>query len=128
MIEVNPNLPLEFGRVLSKLLEKDRTLRCQSATELKTDLNRLKRDLESGSKRAASSRKRNPARQSHHKIHCGSLFENLSGVREDNIFRDGITEDIITELCKIRGINTYSRPTVLAFRDKQVTPRKSASN
>src|ERR1700682_5310281 len=49
-------------------------------------------------------------------------FENLSGVREDEYLRDGITEDIITELSKIRGINTYSRPTVLAFRDKQVTP------
>jgi len=49
-------------------------------------------------------------------------FENLSGVREDEYLRDGITEDIITELSKIRGLNTYSRPTVLAFRDRQVTP------
>src|SRR6201998_3036425 len=53
VVEVNPALPAEFGRVLSKLLEKDRTMRCQTATELKTDLSRLKRDLESGSKRAA---------------------------------------------------------------------------
>jgi non-specific serine/threonine protein kinase len=49
-------------------------------------------------------------------------FENLSGVKEDEYLRDGITEDIITELSKIRGLNTYSRPTVLAYRDKQVTP------
>jgi TolB-like protein/Flp pilus assembly protein TadD len=49
-------------------------------------------------------------------------FENLSGAKEDEYLRDGITEDIITELSKIRGLNTYSRPTVLAFRDKQVTP------
>ena len=49
-------------------------------------------------------------------------FENLSGVKEDEYLRDGITEDIITELSKIRGLNTFSRPTVLAFRDKQVTP------
>ena len=49
-------------------------------------------------------------------------FENLSGVKEDEYLRDGITEDIITELSKIRGLNTYSRPTVLAFRDKTVTP------
>src|SRR5882762_9475407 len=51
--KVNPALPAEFGRIISKLLEKDRTLRCQSATELKTDLNRLKRNLDSGVKRAA---------------------------------------------------------------------------
>src|SRR5215469_9040720 len=51
--QINSSLPSEFGRILSKLLEKDRALRCQSATELKTDFNRLKRDLDSGSRRAA---------------------------------------------------------------------------
>ena len=49
-------------------------------------------------------------------------FENLSGVKEDEYFRDGITEDIITELSKIKGLNIFSRPTVLAYRDKAVTP------
>src|SRR5947207_9622562 len=42
--------------------------------------------------------------------------------QEDEYFRDGITEDIITELSKIRGLNIFSRPTVLTYRDKQVTP------
>ena len=32
--KLNPALPAEFSRILAKLLEKDRTLRCQSATEL----------------------------------------------------------------------------------------------
>ncbi|MFZ0878866.1 MAG: hypothetical protein WA002_05185, partial [Candidatus Acidiferrales bacterium] len=49
-------------------------------------------------------------------------FENLSGDKDDEYLRDGITEDVITELSKIRGLNTFSRPTVLAFRDKPVTP------
>jgi len=118
-------VPSQFGQILAKLLEKDRTLRCQSATELKTDLNRLKRDLESGNKQAAnlSESKSGAAKLSPSTKSVAVLyFENLSGVREDEYLRDGITEDIITELSKIRGINTYSRPTVLAFRDKQVTP------
>jgi len=38
---VNSGLPREFGRIIEKTLEKDRNLRCQSATELKTDLIRL---------------------------------------------------------------------------------------
>jgi serine/threonine protein kinase len=121
----NPAAPAQFGNILAKLLEKDRTLRCQSATELKTDLNRLKRDLESGSKQAASSSdsKNGSAKSAPGTKSVAVLyFENLSGVREDEYLRDGITEDIITELSKIRGINTYSRPTVLTFRDKQVTP------
>jgi len=121
--KINPALPAEFGRILAKLLEKDRTLRCQSATELKTDLNRLKRDLDSGGRRAAelSETKSGIPKPASHSI-AVLYFENLSGVKEDEYLRDGITEDIITELSKIRGLNTFSRPTVLAFRDKQVTP------
>jgi TolB-like protein/Tfp pilus assembly protein PilF len=49
-------------------------------------------------------------------------FQNLSGAKEDEYFRDGMTEDIITELSKIRGLRAFSRPTVLAYRDREVTP------
>jgi len=122
---VNSGLPREFGRIIEKTLEKDRNLRCQSATELKTDLIRLKRDLESGKKAAAvstSTDSKSGAAKAGPKSLAVLYFENLSGVKEDEYLRDGITEDIITELSKIRGLNTYSRPTVLAFRDKSVTP------
>ncbi len=121
---VKSELPREFGRVIEKTLEKDRNLRCQSANELKTDLIRLKRDLESGKKAAAAATTDSKAgtSKSGPKSLAVLYFENLSGVKEDEYLRDGITEDIITELSKIRGLNTYSRPTVLAFRDKSVTP------
>jgi serine/threonine protein kinase/Flp pilus assembly protein TadD len=121
--EVSPQLPPEFGRILSKLLEKDRAMRCQTATELKTDLNRLKRDLDTGSRRVAEMLEtKTGAPKPSTKSVAVLYFENLSGAKEDEYLRDGITEDIITELSKIRGLNTFSRPTVLTFRDKQVTP------
>src|SRR5246500_890513 len=121
--QVNPAVPAEFGRVLSKLLEKDRNLRCQTATELKTDLNRLKRDLDSGNKRAAEmTESKSGASKQAVKSAAVLYSESLSGVKEEEYLRDGITEDIITELSKIRGLNTFSRPTVLAYRDKLVTP------
>jgi serine/threonine protein kinase/Tfp pilus assembly protein PilF len=121
--ELNPQLPAEFVRILDKTLEKDRNLRCQTATELKTDLIRLKRDLESSARRAkektdSDSGTHKPTRKSVAVLY----FENISGAKEDEYLRDGITEDVITELSKIRGLNIFSRPTVLAFRDKQVTP------
>jgi non-specific serine/threonine protein kinase len=120
--QVNPVLPAELGRILDKALEKDRNLRYQGAMDLKTDLSRLKRDLDSGRKRAAEgSDTRTGAAQGQRSV-AVLYFENLSGVKEDEYFRDGITEDIITELSKIRGLNTFSRPTVLAYRDRQVTP------
>ena len=123
--DVNPSLPAEFVRILEKCMEKDRSLRCQTATELKTDLNRLRRDLESSRTRAKARNESDPGvPKSGGKSVAVLYFENLSGAKEDEYLRDGITEDVITELSKIRGLNIFSRPTVLAFRDKQVTPQQ----
>jgi TolB-like protein/Tfp pilus assembly protein PilF len=44
-------------------------------------------------------------------------FENLSRDGADEYFRDGITEDVITELAKIREICVFPRSAVLAYRD-----------
>jgi TolB-like protein/Flp pilus assembly protein TadD len=48
-------------------------------------------------------------------------FENLSGQKEDEYFRDGMTEDVITELLKVKNLKVFPRAAVLAFRDKPVT-------
>jgi TolB-like protein/Tfp pilus assembly protein PilF len=45
---LNPDLPAEFDRIINKTLEKDRNLRYQNAADLRADLSRLKRDLDSG--------------------------------------------------------------------------------
>ena len=116
-----PSLPPELGRILSKALEKDRNLRCQTATELKTDLLRLKRDTESGGRRAAELQdSRSGAVKTAERSVAVLYFENLSGVKEDEYLRDGVTEDIITELSKIKGLKVLSRQAVLPFRDKPV--------
>lgn len=44
-------------------------------------------------------------------------FENLSGDKEDEYLRDGMTEDVISELAKIKGLRLFPRSCVLAFRD-----------
>ncbi|MBV9341521.1 MAG: protein kinase, partial [Acidobacteria bacterium] len=47
-VRLNPTVPKKMEEIISKTLEKDRETRCQTAAELRADLKRLKRDVESG--------------------------------------------------------------------------------
>src|SRR3990170_2819406 len=110
--DLNRGLPDGMSQIVGKLLEKDRRLRYQSATELRADLQRLKREIDSGRVTPAGSREKSVA---------VLYFENLSGAKEDEYFRDGMTEDVITELSKVRELRVFPRAAVVTFRDQSVT-------
>jgi eukaryotic-like serine/threonine-protein kinase len=54
-VRLNPELPVELDQIINKTLEKDRDVRCQSAAELRADLKRLRRSIDSGRTGAISS-------------------------------------------------------------------------
>jgi serine/threonine protein kinase len=107
---INSKVPPGLDRIVGKAVEKALDARYQTAASLRADLDRLKRELESGRVSAA------PATAA--KSVAVLYFENLSGAQEDEYFRDGITEDVITELSKIQGLQVFPRSAVFAFRDK----------
>lgn len=65
-IQVNPELPIELGRIIDKALEKDRDTRYQSAADLRADLKRLKRETDSSTASAAISSRHIAVTPRHH--------------------------------------------------------------
>jgi TolB-like protein/Flp pilus assembly protein TadD len=115
--------------ILGKTLEKDPDLRCQTAAELRADMKRLSRDIESSrrpvaEKSASGSAAQAAAAAAKQKSVAVLYFENQSGAKEDEYFRDGITEDIVTEISKIAQLQIFPRSEMIGFRDKVVTAQQ----
>jgi len=93
-------------------------------------LKRLSRDLDRTAAPLPEKASRVPGRTrfppSKNQLRC--LLRKQSGAKEDEYFRDGITEDIVTEISKIAQLEIFPRSEMLAFRDKPVTRSKWASS
>jgi eukaryotic-like serine/threonine-protein kinase len=73
VVRLNHEVPVELERIINKALEKDRNLRYQHASEIRSDLQRLKRDTETGRAIAASSGR------------VGAAQESASGVTQSKL-------------------------------------------
>ena len=108
-VKFNPHVPADIERVVNKLLEKDRELRYQSARDVRVDLERVRRAL---TQTATASR---PSATEQASI-VVLPFENLSPDPDNAFFADGLTEEIIADLSKIRALRVISRTSAMMFK------------
>lgn len=125
-----PDGTREYDRIVSRTLRKEREERYQTAKDLLTDLKDLRRDLDtkslttSSSESQATTSSEISASAVPEKSIAVLYFENMNPGDESDYFCAGITEDIITDLSKIKELKVVSRADVIPFRKKQVNTRQ----
>lgn len=124
--------PLEFERIVSRALRKDREQRYQTANDLLIELKDLKSELEaqlrwgSSTKILSVTAPKSFSSPVPEKSIAVLYFENMNSEDDSDYFCAGITEDIITDLSKINHLKVVPRTDVLPFRNKGVNTRQVA--
>src|SRR6202041_3521983 len=101
-----PDVDPEWEKLIDRCLAKSPAQRCASMEEVLNTMSRM------------DALGRIPSPQQPEKSIAVLYFANLSGNQDDESFREGMTEDIIRELTKIKELQPLPRSAVLAFRDK----------
>jgi eukaryotic-like serine/threonine-protein kinase len=146
LTSIRTGVPMEFERIINKLLSKQASERYQSATDLLVDLRALQRASNSQITQPLASRR--VLNRKYHLIGIGALlfccigvvlyfmlghqpsgqirslavlpFVNLSNDADQEYFADGMTDQLITELCKVHSLRVISRTSAMEFKGKHL--------
>jgi eukaryotic-like serine/threonine-protein kinase len=156
VLRLNPDVPPELERIVGKCLEKDWNLRYQHASEIRADLQRLKRDNESSRVSVAYALGGNAFRSRKFWVvlsacaviiglaalgiwssraakgaHIDSIavlpFTNVSGDASTDYLSDGITESLIASLTHVPELKVKSRNSVFRYKGKDVDMQKAGN-
>jgi len=119
--DVRKDLPRELDWLISRCLEKDRNLRTQSAREIRDELAALRRQSSSGTLppsavSVAAGAGAADAAASNRRSIVVLPFANLSPDPDNEYFSDGLTEEIIADLSKVRALRVISRTSAMQLK------------
>src|SRR5436190_609723 len=150
-IRLNPDISPALQEVIRRALEKDKNLRYQHASDVRAELQRLKRDTESGRRVAEEetepvllSTLSRPSSSGKQKARTSSVqtaglrpqrvskiidsiavlpFENASGDPEHEYLSDGITGSLINILATIPKLRVMAQSTVSRYKGRAIDPQ-----
>jgi len=118
---LRPEVPPDLERIVSSCLEKDRDRRPQTARDLRGDLEVARRKLESGAVHVAAAGAVTSSMAAHAQTDATPSiavlpFVNRSSDEDDEYFADGLADELLTVLAKIRGPRVAARTSSFRFK------------
>ena len=118
MVDFPPSVPSDLSQVVRRCLERAREHRFQSAADLGFALR-----LAGSTERPTGGAYTSPTAPANRRSIAVLPFANLSGQQENEFFADGISEELISALASVPGLQVASRTSSFAFKGKAADVR-----